>query len=401
MVKRVLVVIPLLASACVYEFPDQGAVATETSEGDGDGDDGETGTDASSSGDGDGDSTSSGDGDGDATSSGDGDGDPATGDGDGDGDPTSSGDGDSGPEPDPPCAAETSCGNAPHIGTVKGESADEPLMLVGNNEGWYWFDVEEADNDALDGEAMKLTVQLAGPDAVDYDLEVYRAQDAAGVPCGNNQHVSDNIGSSETIKLQWGEGDGNNSSDDTRTFAVHVISKTETCDPDASWTLTVAGASMVDGYDASEGQNGGWGKECAPPLGCDDAMSIGSFFADDFGSSVIAYGDTDAWVRFRAKEGQGGLAAHKMRVDVRLFGSPDTNYDIFVYQGNNDGDGPCGKNERVGNEPTSEEFVQSDWGEQNSTNFEDDSRNFVVHVVNADQVCDPKAIWTLVATGDL
>lgn len=45
--------------------------------------------------------------------------------------------------------------------------------------------------------------------------------------------------------------------------------------------------------------------------------------------------------------------------------------------------------------------MQVDWGEQNSSNFSDDSRTFAVHVVNADEVCDPKAIWTLVVTGDL
>lgn len=388
-----LVAVASLVLACADDPLDvgsSGGTGTETGDGDGD----VTGDgDGDATGDGDGEAT--GDGDGEATGDGDGE---ATGDGDGD---PASGDGDGDVDPFPPCEADNFCADAENLGIVHGETSDEPIMITGNKDGWYWFNVDEDWNEPIEGEALDVLIQLAGPDGVDYDLEVYRSPEEGGVPCGNNEKIASNPGSNEVIYDTWGEGAFSNSSDDTRTLAVHVVSKTETCDPDAYWTLTIAGHTQDEGLDASEGTNGGDEGDCTSQQDCNSSMSIGTFPGDTWGPSVIAYGDTDAWVRWRAEEIVGGVGAAEMRVDVRLIGSPNSNYDIFVYRGNDDDDSPCEKNDQVGNEPTSTEFVQVDWGEQNSANFSDDSRTMAVHVVNADQVCDPNATWMLAVTGNL
>jgi hypothetical protein len=167
-------------------------------------------------------------------------GDPSTSDGMDSADSTAGSTGDAGGGP-VMCTNALTCPTADQVGGVAGDAASPPIVEEGDEPTWVTVQVSEMNSDVV-GEKLSVSVTLASPPGIDFDLFVQRGAEGGANACGGGPNdQSTNSGGTDTVSMDWGEGAFGNNSDDGAWIAIEVRPKDGMCQPGAQWTLTIQG----------------------------------------------------------------------------------------------------------------------------------------------------------------
>ncbi len=130
------------------------------------------------------------------------------------------------------CAALSSCYQARYVGELSGDESGAPLVATGTRSEWVTVRVRE---DSGLARGLDVVLELKGEVGANYDLFVYRPDDASSMQCTGEAQASAQPGDRpESLSLSW--RDRYLGRDDTRTLSVEIRHVDGDCKP---WVLSV------------------------------------------------------------------------------------------------------------------------------------------------------------------
>ncbi len=186
-------------------------------------------------------------------------------------------------------------------------------------------------------------------------------------------------------------GDGSTSGDASTTRAsTDAASTTDTGEFDTDTetgtdTETDAGTD-TDGCDL-----------ITPDTTCEMAIALDAVSGDD-GSMVAETGSGATWFLVQVQETNGNIFEEDLSYTVALESPPGVDYDLYVYEGPQDGDPDCEAVPEQGIGEGGLEAVSADWDDDQGIGGQDDSLWLAIEIVHVTgDACD--AQWTLTVTG--
>jgi len=138
------------------------------------------------------------------------------------------------------CASSATCQTAMDLGSVSGDTGSGMKTASGYQAAWYRVRVTEDDSSPL-GVKLSVTAQLASPASSNYDVLVYVNTGSDVVECATPSGTLTTSGTTDAVRLLWGEGTIANNSDDSRTVSIEIRPITGGCAPAQPWQLTIIG----------------------------------------------------------------------------------------------------------------------------------------------------------------
>jgi hypothetical protein len=144
--------------------------------------------------------------------------------------------------------------------------------------------------------------------------------------------------------------------------------------------------TMSNGAGGSSGVGGsgsGGGPVCdfTSPNQCANATNIGILAGDKNQPAVVIIGTTSEWFVIKIEEQDSNIFEEDMSYTVWLESPASTAYDLFVYQGAQDGPPNCNATPKVGTLINGELVVSDGWDDDQGFGGEDDSVYLCIEVV--------------------
>lgn len=139
--------------------------------------------------------------------------------------------------------AATTCEKPRILTPVNGNKIGSKVTATGACAEWLQVRVTEDTSPSAANDPMSVTLTLSSESSIDFDLVVYRGEDADQVECSKFYTKSELEGTTEdTARLQWGKSAG----DDDRTLSIEVRPKNPSdCAAATSgaknWSLVIEG----------------------------------------------------------------------------------------------------------------------------------------------------------------
>ena len=138
------------------------------------------------------------------------------------------------------CASTSTCQAATDLGSISGDTGSD--MVTANGYQSTWVKVRATEDDSgLSGRKLTVTAQLTSPANASYGVFVYVNSGNDVIECTTPSGTPSTSGSTETVKVKWGEGSIPNGSDDSRTVSIEVRPMSSTCSAAQPWQLVVLG----------------------------------------------------------------------------------------------------------------------------------------------------------------
>lgn len=140
------------------------------------------------------------------------------------------------------CAYSGTCQQARDLGSIQGDGSAETKTATGYASQWLGIRVTELDS-GVRASPMSFTASLEVPTGTNFDLYVYMDTGTDQVACATLVRKSTKgTGVTDAISMSWGEsGYFANRADDSRPVRFEIRHVSGTCDPKATWKLTIAG----------------------------------------------------------------------------------------------------------------------------------------------------------------
>lgn len=218
---------------------------------------------------------------------------------------------------------------------------------------------------------------------------------------GNTEPVIETTGISATSGLSTSSStsDGPASSDGSTTTGSDDESTTGASTGEGATTDTGDTDSATDTDTDAETETDSDTGNCdliTPDNTCEGGMMLTAVSGDD-GSQVSASGSGSTWFLVQVQETNASIFEEDLSYTVQLESS-SVDYDVYVYQGPQDGDPDCDAVPVQGVGMDGLETVSADWDDDQGLGGEDDSLWLaieIVHVTGSD--CAEE--WTLTVTG--
>jgi hypothetical protein len=138
------------------------------------------------------------------------------------------------------CTSNATCLAAMDLGAVSGDTGAATVSASGYQAAWYRVRVTENDSSVV-GVKLKVTTRLTSPASSNYDVFVYVNTGSDVIECTTPSGTATTTGTTDEIKLNWGEGTVANGADDSRNVSIEVRPISGTCSPAQPWQLIVLG----------------------------------------------------------------------------------------------------------------------------------------------------------------
>ncbi|MEO7097429.1 MAG: hypothetical protein ABI175_29480 [Polyangiales bacterium] len=160
------------------------------------------------------------------------------------------------------------------------------------------------------------------------------------------------------------------------------------------------------GTDTSTGTDTGGGSKCtvADVSMCASSTTMGSVSGDTGSGTKTATGSDGQWLQINVTEDDSGIFSSKdLKVKITLDSPAGENFDLYVYQGKDKGDGGGLECTTVAGSSTlssGSDAVSLNWNDNHPVGGHDDTRTITIEVRPAGDPCDPSATWTLTVAGN-
>jgi hypothetical protein len=135
------------------------------------------------------------------------------------------------------------------------------------------------------------------------------------------------------------------------------------------------------------------------PDDCATAEILPAMAGDEGGPTVTRMGSTSKWFKVHIQEQDSSISETDLSYTVTLISPPGMNYDLRVYQGEQDGGPNCGAAPKDG--AGTPEVVSDSWDDDQGIGGEDDSVWLNIEVLYVSgSACGPNAAWTLTVAGN-
>lgn len=217
---------------------------------------------------------------------------------------------------------------------------------------------------------------------------------------GNTDPVIETTGISATSGLSTSSSttasptstDGSTTGGDDESTTDASTGDGSTTDTSDASTDTGSDTGTDSGTDSDTG-------ECdliTPDNTCEGGTTLAAVSGDD-GSQVSESGSGSTWFLVQVQETNASIFEEDLSYTVQLESS-DVDYDVYVYQGPQDGDPDCDAAPVQGVDMDGIETVSAGWDDDQGLGGEDDSLWLAIEIVHATGTdCD--AEWTLTVTG--
>ena len=138
------------------------------------------------------------------------------------------------------CLTGATCQSAMSLGSVSGDTGAMMQMASAYQSAWFAVRVTEDDH-GIAGAKLELTVRLTSPASAHYDVFAYVNTGSDILECATPSGTTTTTGTTDQVKLRWGEGSIPNGSDDSRTVSIEVRPSSSTCSASEPWQLVVVG----------------------------------------------------------------------------------------------------------------------------------------------------------------
>ena len=138
------------------------------------------------------------------------------------------------------CSSGQQCSGAMSLGTVSGDTGNVKLSAQGTKSAWYRVRVTE-DNSSVVPLTLRMAARVTSPPGLTFHVATYVNTGSDVVECSTTVGSPTTSGSTEEIKLEWGEmGTFSNGSDDGRDVSIEVKAPATGCSS-ATWSLEIEG----------------------------------------------------------------------------------------------------------------------------------------------------------------
>lgn len=138
------------------------------------------------------------------------------------------------------CASSATCLASMDLGAVSGDTGSAMVMASGYQAAWFHVRVTEDDN-GVSGVKLKITTRLMSPAASNYDVFVYVNTGSDVIECGTPSGTATTTGTTDQLKINWGEGSVANGANDGRSVSIEVRPVSGPCSKAQPWQLVVLG----------------------------------------------------------------------------------------------------------------------------------------------------------------
>ncbi len=192
-----------------------------------------------------------------------------------------------------------------------------------------------------------------------------------------------------------GSTTGSATSDDASTTGASTgVASTETGD---IGTETAAETDTATGTDTGTGSDTDDCDLISPDTTCELGVMLEAVSGDD-GSAVSQSGSGSTWFLVHVQETNGNIFEEDLSYTVELESPPGVDYDLYVYEGPQDGAPDCSVVAVQGTGEGGVETVSASWDDDQGIGGQDDSLWLAIEIVHATGN-DCAAQWTLTVTG--
>lgn len=138
------------------------------------------------------------------------------------------------------CTSSATCQAAMSLAGVSGDTGAGMVTASGYQAAWFRVRVTE-DDSGIAGVKLKVTTRLTSPASSNYDVFVYVNTGSDVIECTTPSGTATTTGTTDEIKLQWGEGTLANGNDDSRNVSIEVRPISGSCSAAQPWQLVVLG----------------------------------------------------------------------------------------------------------------------------------------------------------------
>jgi hypothetical protein len=156
--------------------------------------------------------------------------------------------------------------------------------------------------------------------------------------------------------------------------------------------------------DTSTGTDSGATCTVADVTMCASSTAMGSVSGDTGAGVKTATGSNGQWLKIDVTEDDSSIFSSKdLKVKITLDSPTGENFDLYVYEGKEKGDGGGIECTLVAGSSTlssSSDVVSLGWADNHPVGGHDDSRTLSIEVRPAGEPCDPTATWSLKVEGN-
>lgn len=136
-----------------------------------------------------------------------------------------------------------------------------------------------------------------------------------------------------------------------------------------------------------------------PTSSCATAVNLGSLSGDTGAGKKTADGTGSQWFRIRVFEDDLSIFGRALTASMTLTSPPGTNFDLFVFVSGTASSVECLAATKSST-TSGADSVAVKWGELETVNGVDDSRNVTVEVRWVSGIVVPPATWSLTISGN-
>jgi hypothetical protein len=138
------------------------------------------------------------------------------------------------------CTSSATCQTATSLGSISGDTGAGMQVASGYQSAWLRVRVTENDS-SVSGHKLSVTARLTSPQSAVYDVYLYVNANTDQIECNTPTGTATNNGTTDTLRIEWGEGTVANGADDSRDVSIEVRPVSTQCSSSAAWQLNITG----------------------------------------------------------------------------------------------------------------------------------------------------------------
>ena len=138
------------------------------------------------------------------------------------------------------CDSTDSCAIATSLGTVSGDTSQQPLTARGYRAAWFRVRVTENDT-TVTGHALQVLAKLTPPTGADFEVVLHVNVASDVLECTTPLGVATTSGTMKQVRASWGEDVVADGIDNGRDVSIEVRPISGTCTAGATWQLSIEG----------------------------------------------------------------------------------------------------------------------------------------------------------------